>query len=130
MLDLAQVLQQISAREPLFHHRDLVYSAESFDRETSDDFWEVGASGRVYQRDQVRDGILERLAAEDEDAMVAEGWQTEDQLVLALGEDIYLFTYLLHGQGRVTRRSTIWRRSPERGWQALYHQGTVVQENV
>lgn len=130
MLDLAHVLQQISAREPLFHHRDLVYSAESFDRETSDDFWEVGASGRVYQRDQVRDGILERLATEDEDAMVAEGWQTEDQLVLALGEDIYLFTYLLHGQGRVTRRSTIWRRSPERGWQALYHQGTVVQENV
>jgi hypothetical protein len=130
MPDLAHVLQQINAREPLFHHRELVYSAETFDRETSDDFWEVGASGRMYQRDQVRDVILERLATEDEDAMVAEGWQTQDHLVLALGEDTYLFTYVLHGQGRVTRRSTLWRGSPERGWQALYHQGTVVQDRV
>jgi hypothetical protein len=130
MSALAQVLQQISAREPLFHHRDLVYSAETFDRETSDDFWEVGASGRVYQRDQVRDGILERLATEDEDVMLAEGWQTEDHHVRALGADTYLFTYVLRGQGRVTRRSTVWRGSPERGWQALYHQGTVVQESA
>jgi hypothetical protein len=124
---LAQVLKQLSAREPLFHRRELVHSGETFDREASDDFWEVGASGRVYQRDQVREGILERLATEDEDVMVVEGWQTEDHHILALGEDTYLFTYVLHGQGRVTRRSTVWRGSPERGWQALYHQGTVVQ---
>jgi hypothetical protein len=126
----AEVMQQISAREPLFHHRDLVYSVETFDRETSDDFWEVGASGRVYQRHQVRDGVLERLATEDEDVMLAEGWQTEDHHVLALGAGLYLFTYVLHGQGRVTRRSTIWRWNPVRGWHALYHQGTVVQENA
>jgi len=126
---LAQVSKQLRAREPLFHRRELVYSAETFDRETSNDFWEVGASGRVYQRDQVRDSILERLAAEDEDVMVLEGWQTEDHHVLALGEETYLFTYVLHGQGRVTRRSTIWRGSPEHGWQALFHQGTVVQAN-
>jgi hypothetical protein len=130
MPTLAEVIQEISVREPLFHHRDLVYSAETFDRETSDDFWEVGASGRVYQRHQVRDGILERLATEDEDVMLAEGWRTEDHHVLALAAGLYLFTYVLHGQDRVTRRSTIWRWNPERGWHALYHQGTVVQENA
>lgn len=126
MHDLAQVMEQIKAREPLFHHRELVDSAETFDRETSDDFWEVGASGQVYSRDLVRDVILERLATEDD--MVAEGWWTDDHLVRALGGDTYLFTYVLHGQGRVTRRSTIWRRGAERGWHALYHQGTVVHD--
>ena len=46
MRDMVQVMEQIQAREPLFHHRELVYYAETFDRETSDDFWEVSASGQ------------------------------------------------------------------------------------
>jgi hypothetical protein len=126
MSDVGSVMDEIRAREPLFHHRELVCSAETFDRETSDDFWEVGASGKVYSRTDVRTGILQRLATKDEDDMVTERWRTEDHQVRALGGETYLFTYVLHGQGRVTRRSTIWRRSPERGWHALYHQGTIV----
>ena len=35
-------------------------------------------------------------------------------------------TYTLYQPGRVTRRSSIWHRSPS-GWQVIYHQGTVVQ---
>lgn len=128
MCDMAEVMVQLKAREPLFHHRELVFSAETFDAETSGDFWEVGAFGRVYSRDRVRAAILERLAAEDQDDMVTEGWRTEDHHVRVLGEDTFLFTYVLHGQGRVTRRSTIWRRGVERGWHALYHQGTVVHD--
>lgn len=126
MADLSGVVEQIEAREPLFHHRDLVHSAETFDSETSDDFWEVGASGRVHSRDRVRSDVLARLATADEDDLVVEGWWTEDHRLRALSPDTYLFTYVLHGQGRVTRRSTIWRHDPERGWHALYHQGTVV----
>ena len=126
MRDMAQVMEQIVAREPLFHHREFVYSAETFDAEVSDDFWEVGASGQVYTRDRVRSVLLERLATQGEDDMVAEGWWTEDHLARALGDDTFLFTYVLHGQGRVTRRSTIWRHGGERGWHALYHQGTAV----
>ena len=128
MSHLTDVAEQIKAREPLFHHREFVFSEETFNRETSDDFWEVGASGQVYSRQRVRDGVLERLATKDEDDMVAGGWRTEDHDVRALGEDTYLFTYVLHGQGRVTRRSTIWRRRADRGWHALYHQGTVVDD--
>jgi hypothetical protein len=41
-----KVVEQLRAREPLFHHRELVFSRESFDAETADDFWEVGAYGR------------------------------------------------------------------------------------
>jgi hypothetical protein len=39
----------------------------------------------------------------------------------------YLLTYTLRQPGRVTRRATLWRRTGG-GWQAIYHQGTVVQE--
>jgi hypothetical protein len=125
---LVDVLEQLKAREPLFHRRELVSSRESFDRETADDFWEVGASGQVYSRDVVRNGILERLANLDEDEMVTGNWTTSEHRVLELAADTFLFAYVLHGQGRVTRRSTIWRRHHARGWQALYHQGTVVRE--
>ena len=128
MHDTAGVLEQLVAREPLFHHRELVHSAESFDRETSDDFWEVGASGRVHSRDEVRDVVLARLAGHDVDEMVTQGWRTEEHRLREVGEDTFLLTYLLRGQGRVTRRSTIWRRDATRGWHALHDQGTVVAD--
>jgi hypothetical protein len=123
------VLEQLKAREPLFHRRELVYSRESFDRETADDFWEVGASGQVYSRDMVRNEILERLTNQDKDDMVTENWTTSDHRVLELATGTFLYTYVLHGQGRVTRRCTVWRHNRKRGWRVLYHQGTVVQED-
>jgi hypothetical protein len=84
----------------LFRHRELVNSRESFDRETADDFWEVGASGSVYDRDTVRREILARLEDQPEDEMVSEDWCTEEHRVRELAADTYLFTYVLHGQGR------------------------------
>jgi hypothetical protein len=128
MCELAEVMEQIKAREPLLHHRELVYSAETFDREISEDFWEVGASGQVYSRERVREVILARLSSDEVDEFVAEGWRTVNHHVRALGKDTYLFTYVLQGQGRTTRRSTIWRHGVGRGWHALYHQGTVVPD--
>lgn len=126
--DLDAVLAELMAREPLFHHREIVHSVETFDAETAVDFWEVGASGQVYPRDHVRSVILERLADLDQDDSVTEGWTTHDHGIRRLGPNTYLVTYLLHGQGRRTRRSTIWRSSPDKGWHALYHQGTVVAQ--
>lgn len=123
---LDAVLEQLVAREPLFHHREIVFSSQSFDLEVAHDFWEVGASGRVYDREAVKDVILERLAETDVDAMVSEGWRTEDHRIRDLGPDTYLLTYVLHGQGGVTRRATIWRHDDARGWRVLYHQGTMV----
>ncbi len=124
--ELDAVLELLAAREPLFHHRELVHSAETFDLEVADDFWEVGASGRVYDRDVVKDTILRRLADAKVDDTVVEAWQTEDHQIREVGPDTYLLTYVLRGQGRVTRRATIWRHDVDRGWHVLYHQGTVV----
>src|SRR5215217_1037468 len=122
---LGEVLEQLKAREPLFHHRHLVHSAETFDRETHEHFWEVGASGRVYSRDTVRDVTLARCVESAVDEMVVQGWTAESHHVDGLGNGSFLFTYVLHQRDRVTRRASIWQRTPV-GWRVHYHQGTVV----
>jgi hypothetical protein len=40
---------------------------------------------------------------------------------------VYLLTYTLFQGVRTTRRSTIWERTSD-GWQALFHQGTLVED--
>jgi hypothetical protein len=127
--DLEAILTELMAREPLLDHRELVHSGETFDAETADDFWEVGASGRVYSRDFLRSVVLQRLQDDDVDARVAQGWTTADHGIRLLGPDTYLVTYQLNGQGRRTRRATIWRSSPAKGWHVLYHQGTVISDD-
>lgn len=127
--DLGSILTELMAREPLLDDRELVYSAETFDAETADDFWEVGASGRVYSRDFLRSVVLQRLQESDTDARLAQGWTTEDHGIRQLGPETYLVTYQLNGQGRRTRRATIWQRSPDKGWHVLYHQGTVISSD-
>jgi len=124
--DLDSILPELIAREPLLDNRELVHSAETFDAETADDFWEVGASGRVYSRDFLRSVVLQRLQDCDVDARVAQGWTTQDHGIRQLGPDTYLVTYQLNGQGRRTRRATIWRTSLVKGWHVIYHQGTVI----
>jgi hypothetical protein len=127
--DLDPILAELMAREPLLDHRELVHSAETFDAETADDYWEVGASGRVYSREFLRSVVLQRLQDGDVDARVAQGWTTEDHGIRPLGPDTYLVTYQLNGQGRRTRRATIWRRSTAKGWHVLYHQGTIMADD-
>ncbi len=128
-VDLHLILTELMSREPLLHHREIVHSVETFDAETADDFWEVGASGRVYSRDFVRAVILQRLKDSDVDARLVEGWTTEDHGIRQLGPDTYLVTYQLNGQYRRTRRATIWRSSPIKGWHVVYHQGTVITDD-
>lgn len=124
--EMDDVLEQLVAREPLLHHRELVHSPETFELEVADDFWEVGASGRAYDRETVKACILRRLADTSVDDMVVEGWRTEDHHVREVGRDTYLLTYVLHAPSGTTRRATIWRHDVDRGWHVLYHQGTMV----
>jgi len=90
---------------------------------TSPDFWEVGASGRRYSREYVLDILEERLASPPDGA-----WQIEDFHCAEIASDNYLVTYTLNQGLRVTRRATIWRQAAD-GWQAVYHQGTVVADS-
>jgi len=124
---LLPVLEQLLAREPLFHHRALVSSREDFERETAPGFWEVGASGRRYSRDYVWATLQARIAETDQDPFFTEGWRISDGHVTELAQDTYLLTYTLLGPGdRLTRRSTVWQGNLAIGWRILFHQGTVV----
>ena len=127
--DLRAALAELTAREPLFHRREVVAGPDDFETETAPDFWETGASGRRYSRHDVLQTLRERWATGDVDEYESDGWHVDDLRIRAVGDDHYLLAYTLRGQGRVTHRLTAWRRAAH-GWQAVYHQGTVAPANV
>jgi hypothetical protein len=126
----ALVLRELTDHEPLFHRRNIVSCEQEFLAETASDFWEVGASGVIYGRDSVLCELRKRWESGDADQADVESWTSIDHRVQALANQTYLFTYTLHSQGRVTRRTTIWRRTTDQRWQACFHQGTVVQHGA
>jgi hypothetical protein len=122
--ELTQVLEELSAREPIFHRPEFGTSRADFERMTADDFWEIGASGRRYSRERVLDALEQRYSG----GAYEDVWETSGFECRRLAGNVYLLTYtLVQDRVRVTRRSTIWRKSND-GWQILYHQGTIVQD--
>ena len=88
-----------------------------------EEFWEVGASGRRYSRASVLNLLEKRHAEPHEDV-----WETSEFRCDRLAADLYLLTYtLLQDKARLTRRATIWRKTPGE-WKIVYHQGTIVQD--
>ena len=120
--NIADVLKELIQREPIFHRPEFGTTRADFESMTEATFWEVGASGRRYSREHVLDELEKRYANQAEDA-----WQTRDFHCLEIAVDNYLLTYTLIQGARVTRRSTIWRRTAQ-GWKIVYHQGTVVED--
>jgi hypothetical protein len=86
---------------------------------TDDAFWEIGASGRIYPRAHVIETLLERYEKGPE----PHDWPCRDFSIKALAENLFLLSYTLDEPERVTRRTTIWRRTDE-GWKIVFHQGT------
>ncbi|HET7126591.1 MAG TPA: DUF4440 domain-containing protein [Lysobacter sp.] len=120
--EVARALEALRAREPLFHRPEFGTTRADFERMTSDDFWEIGASGRRYGRAFVLDTLEQRHAQPHHDP-----WETSEFRCRALGECTWLLTYTLRQNERVSRRMTLWRENDD-GWRALYHQGTLVQD--
>jgi hypothetical protein len=117
------VLKELSAREPIFHPTQFGTTRADFERTMADEFWEVGASGRRYDRAVVLDELERRHAHPHEDV-----WETSEFCCQRLAENINLLTYtLLQDRTRLTRRVTIWRKTPD-GWKIVFHQGTIVQD--
>jgi hypothetical protein len=120
--ELEKICAELSAREPIFHRAEFGTTRADFEEMTAADFWEIGASGRIYSRQFVLDALEQRFSAPHEDV-----WETSSFACRRLAQDVYLLTYtLLQNHSRRTRRSTIWQKTPE-GWKALYHQGTIVE---
>lgn len=118
--ELAGVLDELRRREPIFHRPEFGTTRADFERMTASDFWEIGASGQRYSRAHVLDVLEHRVPDPAEHA-----WITRDFHCRELGADTYLLTYTLEQGKRVSRRSTIWRRSGGE-WLIVFHQGTLV----
>ena len=123
---LEDVLNELRAREPIFHRPEWGTTRADFERMTAPDFWEVGASGKRYSRAFVLDELERRYQIAKEDphpaSMKASGFHCRK-----LAGNVYLLTYTLLQGERKTRRATIWDSTAE-GWKIIYHQGTVVDE--
>lgn len=119
---LLDVLNELKEREPIFHRPEFGTTRADFERMTETTFWEVGASGRRYSREQVLNELERRYRNHLDDS-----WETRDFHCLEIAADNYLLTYTLIQGARITRRSTIWRRTTE-GWKIVYHQGTLVSD--
>lgn len=122
--NLQAVFEELRRYEPIFHRAAFGTNAEDFGRVMASDYWEVGASGRRYSRLS----ILERLEKHPPVDAETAGWVCSDFGLRLLGPDTYLLTYTLDQNGRITRRSTVWRRGVD-AWQIVFHQGTVVETN-
>jgi hypothetical protein len=83
----------------------------------ADDFREIGASGRTYDKARA----LATLVAAPPQQIAIENFTVRE-----LGADHVLATYLARTPGRVTLRSSIWVRRAG-GWQIVFHQGTPAE---
>ena len=85
----------------------------------ADDFWEFGASGASFGKDEV----LARLPDE-----ACPEFKPQDFELRPLGPGVAQLIYrsMMQKPGQAptfSLRSSIWRDSPE-GWQMVFHQGT------
>lgn len=124
--ELLRVRDELVALEPLFHHPDVTGRGPAdLEALAAPDFWEVGASGDVYSRDDVLQIVGERYA--DGGGQDGQTMPVDDVRCRVLGSSTYLLTYRLRQGSRVTRRVTVWERADSPlGWRVVYHQGTVV----
>ncbi len=114
------ILDTLIAREPIFHRRAFGTSRAALEAMTASDFWEIGASGRIYGREEVISTLLERYQHPE-----PHEWPCSDFALRQLAPDLYHLTYTLTEPDRTTRRATIWRRVGA-DWVIVFHQGTVV----
>lgn len=121
--DENKILDELKSREPIFHHPEKFgKTKEDIENQICDEFWEVGASGNVYTKQDVIETLLERY----NNPYTCDIWEAKDFAITKIAPNNYLLTYILiQDKTRVTRRSTLWRKQ-NGDWKILYHQGTII----
>ncbi|MBS0185615.1 MAG: DUF4440 domain-containing protein [Proteobacteria bacterium] len=124
MQNKEKILEDLKSREPIFHHpRKFGRTKQDILNQMCDEFWEIGASGHVYTKQDILETLLERY----NDPEYKDLWEAKDFELIQIALDTYLLTYvLIQDIRRVTRRSTLWRRVND-SWKILFHQGTIIK---
>ncbi len=125
-LSYALILAELKSREPIFHHPEKFgKTRQDIEAQMCEEFWEVGASGNVYTKQDVIETLLTRY----NDKNYQDIWETSDFKFTQIAPDHYLLTYILvQNKIRRTQRSTIWRKITGE-WKIMYHQGTIIEED-
>jgi len=111
--------------EPLFHHQELGTSKEIFENMITADYWEVGASGKVYTKEFIIQTLIERYSKPYFEEIEIKNFSCQE-----IENNSFFITYeLVQNKTRHTRRLTIWKKI-ESSWKALYHQGTIIEEEI
>lgn len=120
----AETVDELRRREPVFQNEPREGGREHLEAIMAPEFFEFGASGRIYSREQIIDRVLARYELNEPEPEV----EIEDFRVLQPCEHIFIATYTLHQPDghldRVTRRTTIWT-DREGHLQVVQHQGTM-----
>ncbi len=110
-------------RESMLLWPDAHVSDEELELLLAEDFHEIGASGKRFDRSFGIRTLRERRAHPDQ-----KQWTRSDEHMHELQPALVLMTYRLERGDRTSMRSTLWRRNLHGVWQAVFHQGTPVGE--
>lgn len=120
-----ETVAELRAREPITHHAPNGYQREAIEQLLVDDYFEVGASGRLYERERVIETVVDRFERDDP----AVAGEVEEFAVREVCSDVYVATYVLRQPDghavRTSRRVTVWSHN-DGEWRVVYHQGTMV----
>lgn len=94
-------------------------SSDKLNSLISDDFIEFGASGRIYNKEEVLNDLPNDISR---DFVVGE------LNAILLSEDIVLVTYKIKEWNISSLRSSIWKKNSDGIWQLFFHQGTKIYE--
>ncbi len=108
-------IELVVANERRLHAPEVRSSRDAVSDLLDQDFREVGASGRVWDRASV----LDAMAREDAPLGVV----VQDMVATRLAPTVILLTYRCCGPNSSSLRSSIWRRTGDR-WTVYFHQGT------
>lgn len=118
--DDACVLLAIGNERELFKP-EVRSSADSVERLLDPEFREIGASGRLWGRNEMLTNLLSDRSAEP--GVIRD----EDMVGERIADDLVLLTYISDAADRRARRTSIWRRSENHEWRLLHHQGTPLE---
>lgn len=123
MKQISEVLEELTKLEIFVHWPSIGTTKQEIENLLDESFWEVGASGKRYNREFVLRVLEERTHKQNNEV-----WVNKDFQCAEIAADNFLLTYTLAQGERLTQRASIWRKY-ENGFKLVYHQGTVVENN-